>query len=99
MSAISIIIMIAAIVAGYFFIKKFSSIERYLFGSNDADSEESSSGVIFLFASTAIGALATAWGDHRRNFQSYLQYRRHHLHWCISRNTCNFRFIGILGIP
>lgn len=62
MSFAAIIIMIAALVAGFFFIKKFSSIESYFFGSGDAEADESSSGILFLFAATAIGALATGWG-------------------------------------
>lgn len=62
MSFAAIIIMIAALVAGFFFLKKFTSIESYFFGSGDAEADESSSGILFLFAATAIGALATAWG-------------------------------------
>lgn len=57
-----IIIMIIALVGGYFFIKRFSSIERYFFGSDDANADEAGSGVTFLMVATAIGALATAWG-------------------------------------
>lgn len=62
MSFAAIIIMIAALVAGFFFLKKFISIESYFFGSGDSGADESSSGILFLFAATAIGALATAWG-------------------------------------
>ena len=57
----TIITMIIAVVAGFYFIKKFPSIEHRFFGNGDTDDEEAS-GVIFLYACTAIGALATAWG-------------------------------------
>ncbi len=62
MSVVSIIIVIVALVAGYFFIKNFSSIERFFFGSGDVESDEASSGILFIFAATAIGAIATGWG-------------------------------------
>ena len=58
---VTIIMMIVAVVAGFFFIKKFPSIEHRFFGSGDAGDEESSSGVIFLYTSAAIGAFTAAW--------------------------------------
>lgn len=51
------ILVIVALVAGFFFVKKFSSIETYFFGTDDAQN-----GSLFLLASMAVGALAAGWG-------------------------------------
>lgn len=51
------ILVIVALVAGFFFVKKFSSIETYFFGTDDTQN-----GSLFLLASMAMGALAAGWG-------------------------------------
>lgn len=51
------ILVIVALVAGFFFVKKFSSIETYFFGTDDTQN-----GSLFLLASMAVGAFAAGWG-------------------------------------
>lgn len=52
------IIGILALIAGYFFIKKFTSIDRYFFSGGDPDYEPS--GDRYLMLSIIIGALGSA---------------------------------------
>lgn len=58
---VTLLIGLVALIAGYFFVKKFSTIECYIFGNGDKDEYGAESGEIFLIISIAFAALASAW--------------------------------------